>query len=647
MDDSRDHADLNTLQTELYAALEEEDYAAAAHLRDRIELVTGAGGAGDWSALGVPEWLSDRLHRLDFTMPTRVQLQALRAIALGEDAAICAVTGSGKSLAYLVPALTQLSDDLMQEDLSQFLTASLEGKPMLNRAKDALLRARWLRDRGAYNGKDDDEPLQTPALMVVVPTRELGVQVSLLAYRLLGGGVTNPKLQPYSHRSNFQPGGKANMFSYQGPRDVRVAGLWDEPTTKAIMLDKDLLNGVHVVVGTPEHLSRVAVTGNLRLQHLRNIIVDEADACLAGEEHAEQMGNLLRRLRESRERADGPPLRPPQTVLAGASLSAALVRRAAEQGWVRAPTLVTELGAIERATELEAFDDAEGGGGGSGGGGGFAAAAAAAAAAGAAGGTPAGGAAGAPAPGAAATAAAAWIRPRVLAGHTHEYMVCEPAQAVATLCRLLRARFETDDGGYTDQPRVVVFAPSAEAALDAASRLQGALWSSLGGDTSSGLWGLSVLLPSAEEPILTRTVNRTGDADPTLSVLESSLRVMEMFRTNQTSVLVTTAAATRGLDFPHVTDVFNLGIVGSAADYLHRAGRIGRIGQSGRGRVVSVLQPAEVTELLALGTQLDFTPREREPPPTPSLELAANGTEPLADRDGAVQTLEEIFNLYN
>ena len=44
MDDSCDHADLNTLQTELYTALEEEDYAAAAHLRDRIELVTGAGG---------------------------------------------------------------------------------------------------------------------------------------------------------------------------------------------------------------------------------------------------------------------------------------------------------------------------------------------------------------------------------------------------------------------------------------------------------------------------------------------------------------------------------------------------------------------------------------------------------------------------
>ena len=64
----------------------------------------------------------------------------------------------------------------------------------------------------------------------------------------------------------------------------------------------------------------------------------------------------------------------------------------------------------------------------------------------------------------------------------------------------------------------------------------------------AGLWGLSVLLPSAEDTLTSRSVGEGEDA--TFAVLESSLRVMEMFRANQTSVLVTTAAATRGLDFP-------------------------------------------------------------------------------------------------
>ena len=235
-----------------------------------------------------------------------------------------------------------------------------------------------------------------------------------------------------------------------------------------------------------------------------------------------------------------------------------------------------------------------------------------------------------------------WLQPRVHAGHSHEYVVCPPTQQVATLCRLLRSTFETNDGGFTDQPRVMIFAPSAEAAVDTASRLQAALWSSLGGDTSAGLWGLSVLLPSSEEERLsTKPGQEKGKEEETLSILESSLRVMEMFRANQTSVLVTTVAATRGLDFPDVTEVFNLGIVGSAADYLHRAGRVGRIGQSELGRIISVLQPAEVPELLDLSTQLRFTPRERELPSVPSLANASN------DRDGAVQTLTEIFSLYN
>jgi len=52
------------------------------------------------------------------------------------------------------------------------------------------------------------------------------------------------------------------------------------------------------------------------------------------------------------------------------------------------------------------------------------------------------------------------------------------------------------------------------------------------------------------------------------------------FYYDQVSLLVTTPLATRGLDFPNVTHVLNLGIVGTAADYLHRAGRCGRIGQN-------------------------------------------------------------------
>ena len=246
-----DDTDLNLLQTRLYRAVQCENYEEAATYRDRIAAAIGSSGdCLDWRSFGVPEWLCDRLERMGFHMPTRVQVHALEAMNdRGRDAAICAATGSGKTLAYLVPALARLSGDLVQDSLF-----------------DAVLAGRTrTQPRGELKvGEDGRLPtdMPTPALVVVVPTRELGVQVSLLAYRLLGGGVNNPTLQPYSNPWKHQPGNKANMFSYKGPRNVLVAGLWDEPMLTAAV-DQDLLKRVHVLVGTPEYLARVAVRGKL------------------------------------------------------------------------------------------------------------------------------------------------------------------------------------------------------------------------------------------------------------------------------------------------------------------------------------------------------------------------------------------------
>ena len=257
------------------------------------------------------------------------------------------------------------------------------------------------------------------------------------------------------------------------------------------------VRSVHIIVGTPEYVSRVAVGGKLPLHHLRGIVVDEADACFADTPsgadapadgpaerttNADAMAGLLRRMRETRESAPGGggAVPPPQTILAGASLTPALVQRALRYGWVREPALVSERGWIDNGAQLEAiasFDEGVARGGGRGGG------------------LAAGGVSG---------AAAGWTEQRVPAGHSHRYVVVKPSDAVAVLCRLLRARFEAANS-ETEPPRVVVFAPSAEAAVRLASQLQGALFGTLSGDASAGLWGLSVLLPSAEARLDTTT----------------------------------------------------------------------------------------------------------------------------------------------
>ena len=91
--------------------------------------------------------------------------------------------------------------------------------------------------------------------------------------------VRYPCSRRYAHPSRYQPGGKANMFTYTGPRNLRVAGLWDEPGLYAAAY-QDLLKRVHVLVGTPDYLSRVAVSGKLQLQNVTAMVIDEADACL-------------------------------------------------------------------------------------------------------------------------------------------------------------------------------------------------------------------------------------------------------------------------------------------------------------------------------------------------------------------------------
>lgn len=588
--ESDDERDLNWLQTKMQQALEQEEYADAAALRDRIRRAAGLTDTSSWSNLGAPDWLSDRLARLNMPLPTRVQTHALRALERGDDAAVCAPTGSGKTLSYLLPLLTQLSDDLLSEDLSNYLSSFLDGGRGAIRSKGAMRRRAASNDAVAQDGSVNDLAVPTPAVLVVVPTRELGVQVSMVVYRLLGGGSTNPTLQPYTDPLRYLPGGKANMFSYLGPRHVKVAGLWDEQALQPGY--EDVLNGVHIIVGTPDYLCRMGVLGKLRLQHVRGLVIDEADACLTNPEQAKAMDGLLRRMDEARVAAKVPP---PQTVLAGASLSPALVAKARDAGWVRSPTLVSEFGCVEAGLDFEALSGDSNGD-------------------------------------SAARSLASWTEQRVPAGHSHEFVVVEPKEAVATLCRILRARFELAEGAGLEPPRVVIFASSAESAVQLADQLQGALFGTLSGDAEFGLWGLSVLLPSSDSV-------RVDDDDDTLSLLESSLRVMEMFNQNRTSVLVTTASATRGLDFPGVSDVLNLGIIGSPADYVHRAGRIGRVGQLSRGTVTSILCAAEVPELLALGRTLKFEPTEKAPP----AQTALSDDDTLEDK---IQALSNTYYLY-
>ncbi|KAE9615365.1 hypothetical protein Lal_00048183 [Lupinus albus] len=68
-------------------------------------------------------------------------------------------------------------------------------------------------------------------------------------------------------------------------------------------------------------------------------------------------------------------------------------------------------------------------------------------------------------------------------------------------------------------------------------------------------------------------------------------RVSEEFRKSKGIILVTSDVSARGVDYPDVTLVIQLGLPADKAQYIHRLGRTGRRGKDGRG--VLILAPWE------------------------------------------------------
>jgi len=174
---------------------------------------------------GLPSWLTNRASELGYTNPTLIQQRALRAILNNDDVIIHAQTGSGKTLAYLLPLLSLV---------------------------DA--------SRAAVQG------------LIVVPTRELGLQVSRVAKRLAAG----------SGRHTAARGKIMIMSVLQGSQNKRQrAWAWAEPP--------------HICVGTPEELTKMVKYGGIRYNAVKYVVVDEVDACLLKESSSSPLHILLSR----------------------------------------------------------------------------------------------------------------------------------------------------------------------------------------------------------------------------------------------------------------------------------------------------------------------------------------------------------------
>jgi superfamily II DNA/RNA helicase len=151
----------------------------------------------------MPDWLLEKCDANGWIHPTLIQQRALDCMFHDEpnSMVVQAQTGSGKTLTYLLPLLSQLEE------------------------------------RAAVQA------------MIIVPTRELGLQVATIAKRLSGR--------------------KFMIMSLLQGSTLKRQRAWAWAETP------------HVVIGTPTEVLEMVKYGGLpRINSVRTVVVDEVDACL-------------------------------------------------------------------------------------------------------------------------------------------------------------------------------------------------------------------------------------------------------------------------------------------------------------------------------------------------------------------------------
>ena len=537
-------SDENLLTTSLNRAITDEDYELAAKLSKRLQVVQNLNGGRDareilldWRMLGVAEWMAARAEALGFRFPTGIQRKATSAFLDGDRLIVMsAQTGTGKTLAYLVPTVDQMD---------------FVGRKMLQ-------------------------------ILVVVPTRELVVQTTMLAYKLTGGSI-----------SRGVPGDRGNMFNYSGPQGLIVKGVFEQRH----VLDPDPeLSTAEIVIGTPEELTELKRQGVVEVDLASHIICDEADALF--ENHKEAMRELLK------PSPFVPVMETRQICLVGVSIANdSFLKDVQEVVPFYEPTIIQTQaidyegqGLEERKKDIEKDVEevleglAKLGGRGEEEG-------------------------GSTSLGEAATKSSndnvgsknnsVGGNKRLPPNIRHRVLYSEPGRKLVTLCRQIRAD-AIAAGEDKPPPRTLVFVKDTPAAEIVAGPLRKALW---------GAHTLVTLLPEGRE----------------------ALRVVEDFDKGKASIMVCTAQVSRGLDLRNVAHVYSLDVP-NAKEYVHRAGRCGRVGAVDPGVVTSIVSDEEKESYENVVDELQIKSEEIE---TIEVEKMGRGTD---DEEEALSQLQRLLD---
>ncbi len=175
----------------------------------------------EFSELPIPEPVLAGIRDCGFNTCTSIQELTLPLTLAGSDVAGQAQTGTGKTAAFLVAALSKLNGDATLDDLLTKRNDSQEGQPKKN-------------------------GVSRPRALMIAPTRELAVQIENDAHAL--GAHTDLKIHAVY-------GG----VDYEKQRETLVAG------------------GVDILIGTPGRLIDYFKQKSYLVSKVEVLVIDEAD----------------------------------------------------------------------------------------------------------------------------------------------------------------------------------------------------------------------------------------------------------------------------------------------------------------------------------------------------------------------------------
>ena len=271
-----------------------------------------------WSQCGLGMQTLEVVDKLGYEGLTSIQAQAIPAIMSGRDVIGVAKTGSGKTIAFLIPMFRHIKDqrplDNMEGPISLIMTPTRELATQIHKDCKPFLKALGLRAVCAYGGapiKDQIAELKRGAEIVVCTP---GRMIDLLAAN--GGRVTNLRRVTYvvldeadrmfdmgfepqvmKIMANIRPDKQTVLFSATFPRNMEA------------LARKTLKKPVEIVVGgksvvAPEITQIVEVRNEDEkffrlLELLGNLYADDANEdcrTLIFVEKQESADNLLREL---------------------------------------------------------------------------------------------------------------------------------------------------------------------------------------------------------------------------------------------------------------------------------------------------------------------------------------------------------------